>query len=88
MLFDWVATAIYAMLSILLLLFPSANPTTVSSITSSVTTFRSYMAGANWIFPVDTFFTVLGLIIAIESSWLLYKLIRWLVGILSLKFIS
>lgn len=71
------------LLAVIVSLFPQADSSTVTSITNSTDSFRSYISAANWIFPVDTFFTVLGIFILIESAWFGWKFIRWILSIIS-----
>ena len=48
-----------------------------SSVNDAFQTVSIYFQKANAIFPIDTIFTIIGLVLAIESGILAIKLINW-----------
>jgi hypothetical protein len=50
-----------------------------SDFTSTITTFNNYLAGLNFIFPLSTLITIIGLFLGIEVFILLYKIMNWLI---------
>lgn len=55
-------------------LLPDASPTYVAQISTTITDFKTLMNIYDFIFPVGTFFTVLSLIILIESGYTTFRL--------------
>lgn len=72
----------------ILKLFPIVNSTTLTSINTTYASFRSTIASASWIFPTDTAFTLLGIVLGIELTVLTVRMIRWVIRIVSGGFIS
>jgi len=87
MILNGIMAASAALFGTFLSIFPQADSATVAAITSNVSGFRSAIAGANWIFPVDTLFLFLSIIITIEGLVLSSKLIRYIISLLTLGFI-
>jgi len=50
-----------------------------SDFTSAISTANNYIAGLNYILPLPTLITIIGLFLVIEAFILLYKLINWLI---------
>ena len=50
-----------------------------SNFTSSIETANNYIAGLNFILPLPTLITIIGLFLGIEVFILAYKLINWLI---------
>jgi len=67
----------------LLNLLPNADPTILSNVTTQFAAFKTWIGTANNVFPVDTLFTVLGLILVLESGLYLWKAFKWIGGIIS-----
>lgn len=83
--------AIIALVSVVIVsilqFLPFADPAVISQIDSGLTPFKNYLAGADWFFPMATFFTVVSMVFVIESVILLFKLIHWLAKTLSAGFV-
>jgi len=60
-------------------LFPLADENTLSLYTEKVELFRSYLAQANWLFPVSDFFTILSAILTIEFALFTYRFVKFIV---------
>lgn len=88
MIWAGILTSIYAILQIFLQIFPFANTNTVNSINTSVSQVRNSIASAGWIFPIDTFFTLLTAVIVIETSIITFKVVRWIASNITLGFIK
>jgi hypothetical protein len=88
MIIDGLITIIYTLLHSLAVLFPQADPATIAEITGKVAGFRTAMAGVAWLFPVDLLFKFLGLIITIEGSVSLFKLIKWIASNLTVGLVK
>ena len=50
-----------------------------TGITGAITTAQQYISSFNTILPIDTIFAILGVFVGIESAYLLFKLIMWVV---------
>lgn len=46
---------------------------------SAISTANTYIAAVDFIFPVTTFLTILGLVLTIEAFIVLYKIIIWVI---------
>jgi hypothetical protein len=46
---------------------------------SAITTANNYIAGLNFVLPVPTLITIIGLFLALEGFIIAYKLINWLI---------
>ena len=68
-------------------LLPNADSNAVSQLNSAMGTFRSSLASASWLFPVNQLFIVLGIVIVIELSLFTWRIIKLIVGWVSLGFI-
>lgn len=84
MILNLLATPLLGLLSLFLSLFPTADPAKVSQLTSQLTAFRSSLAAMDWILPVGTFFTFLGLVFLIETSYFTYRFFKWVISTLSI----
>ena len=60
-------------------LFPLADSETLSLYTDQINSFRDLMAGANWLFPVGDFFTLLSAIVTIELSIFTFRLTKFII---------
>lgn len=69
-------------------LFPTASTTNIAQITANLSNFKTSMGTAGYIFPVDTFFTLISIVFTIEASMLAYKVIRYIARHISLGFIK
>jgi len=88
MIFTFLSQIFFTVFNFLLSIFPNAKPATVSSIQSGLAGFKTGIATANWIFPVDTFFLFIGLIFAIEGSYFIYRFYKWIATNVSGGFIK
>lgn len=78
MIIDAVVSVVIAVLHEIISLFPLADSSVLSAISSYTSTFRIYATNASWMFPIDTLFLCFSTILIVESSILGFKLIRWL----------
>lgn len=88
MIFDALSSFIFFVLNGFLSLLPLSDSAITTGISSQLTSFRSNIAVINWLFPVDTFFSLLGMVFAVESLYFSYKAIRWVIGAISFGFIK
>jgi len=59
-------------------LLPETSPTVSAQIVSFVTPFRNILATSNYLFPVEDLFIVMGIILTVESSMFLFKVVQWI----------
>lgn len=71
------------MITLITAIFPSADQNIISLINTAQNTFRTYTQSISWIFPVNTFFQVVTVILTIEITLLTIN-----VGLYILNFIS
>lgn len=64
--------------------FPEANSSVVSSISSAVVNFKSTLSSAAWIVPIDTLFLIIQIVITIELSILTFRVVRWILSIVTI----
>jgi len=64
--------------------FPVANQENLDAFTRNMSGLRTFMAGSSWIFPMNEFLLFLGIIISIELSLFTFRLVKWIVGYISL----
>ena len=83
MIFNNLALVLHDLLIFMIGLFPNADSGVLSSFNSQMSGFRSMIAQASWIFPVNWLFYFLGLIIVIEVSLFGYRIVKLLVGYIS-----
>jgi hypothetical protein len=69
-------------------LFPVADPTIVSNISSMFTAINTGLAGINFIFPLPTFLLDLQLVIALEVLLFTIRFIYWIGKIVTLGFLK
>ena len=55
------------------------NVSLSNSLISAISTVNTYVAAIDFVFPVTTFLTILGLVLTIEAFIILYKLIMWVI---------
>lgn len=65
-------------------ILPSVDTSVATKITDSVDSIRTAIAQGAYYFPVNHLFTYLKLILAIEVGFLTYRLVRNIIGMLSL----
>lgn len=83
-----IVNAVFSMLEFLLGLLPAVNTTVTTNIATTVGDLKTKLAVVDSIFPISTFFSVLGFIVIIESALWLYKFILWIGSNLSAGFIK
>lgn len=71
----------------LLNIFPEVDASAIDSINSFYTTIRTNFADAAWFVPVDVFFQVFGIIILVESSVFVVRIVRYLTRLLTAGFV-
>jgi hypothetical protein len=76
---SWILNVIEILLSLL----PNVDPTTITAISSYTTSFRSALTSINWFFPVNTALFFLTLIFGIQIALFLFKIIRYIAGVLT-----
>ena len=64
-------------------LLPNANSTYITGINNAVSTLTGWLTQWNNVFPVDTLFQVLGIMLIVELGLFIWKLYRWIAGIIS-----
>lgn len=64
-------------------LLPLADSSITTSISSNFASFKTWVQTANNVFPVDTLFQVLSLILLIEASLYVWKKGSYIVGIIT-----
>jgi len=80
--------AALGILNNLIQFFPLADSTIVASIDDQLTIFRNFISSMNWLFPVSDFFTAVTAIFLIESVLLSYKIIRYILSVLTLNVVK
>jgi len=85
---NYLFSFVFNFLNWLVNLLPNADPATISFISSQVTTFRGYLSSISWIFPVNELLLLLGVVITIELTLLISKVIKWVLVNISLGFIK
>lgn len=83
-----IITAIVSAINAMLSLFPNADPTTVASISTAIVNFKTAIAQADYLFPVDDFFTIMQIVIAVEAGILLIKIVHWIAKNVSAGFVK
>lgn len=56
------------------------NVTLSTSFASSISTASGYLHALNAIIPVDTMLTILGVSLAFEGAYLIFKVIMWIIA--------
>jgi hypothetical protein len=87
MIFNTIAKIIYSFLNSVINIFPVADTSIIADITSKTTDFYNVITEASWIFPVNQFFIVIGLMLSIEISLFTYRLIKLILSYVSLGFL-
>jgi hypothetical protein len=85
--FDAIGASVNAFLSAVINLFPTADSGIIATINGSLDSFKNYLGTASWLFPVNTFFLIVGLMITIELSLISYRTIKLLVAYISAGFL-
>lgn len=83
MIFEALLSFCYFILGAFLQLLPLTDPATTAKITQYTSSFRSYAAGAAWFFPIDTIFGFMAVVFAIELVIFTYKVVRWVMSMLT-----
>jgi len=79
MIFESLVAWIVSICTFLLTFLPETDIDTINFINSGVLDFRSRLAQADWVFPVNTFLTVMTFFLTIEFIILVFKLIKFFV---------
>lgn len=88
MILDKIISTISGILIAVITLFPYADTTTLTTISSNLTPFKTYLSNANWLFPVTELGTIIGLAFAIEGIILAIKIVHWIIKNLSIGFVK
>lgn len=81
MIFNALVSFLVGTANFIISLFPSADSSITSQITSNLTNFRNAMSAISWFFPVNVALSLLAIVLTIEGSILLWKLTRWVASI-------
>jgi hypothetical protein len=65
-------------------LFPAVNTQVLSNISIGSSQFHTYLQQASFLFPAGNLLLILGFMIAVEVSLFSYRLIKLIIGYLSL----
>ena len=84
MIFDALISFMTWQITTVLNFFPNSDTNVENFLNSKLSDFNTYMGGAAWILPMDTFLTALTIFITITSVYFTYRLIRYVAGVLSL----
>jgi len=76
---SWVTDA----LGLLIGLLPDVDVDIVTEIISYNTQFREMLTAINWFFPVNIALAFLGIIFIIQLSLFLFKLVKYIAGVLT-----
>jgi len=68
---------VLGILNLILGILPSADTNTLNFINNNLTGFMNLLATSSWFLPIDTFLTVLRMIITIEATLLGARLLVW-----------
>jgi len=79
MLVSFITGSVEFVLSIL----PTADSNIIAQISESTLFFRNALISINWLFPVDTALLVFSSIFVIQLSLFLFKIIKYVAGIIS-----
>jgi hypothetical protein len=85
---NWIIDTVFEILYYLIGVLPDINSTINNNINNFLAEYKSIVAPLNYIFPVDTFFTVFGFILAIESIIFSYKFVLWISAHISAGFVK
>lgn len=88
MIWNSIISVIIAVFNFLIGLFPIADPLVTTRLTATITPFKTFMSGADWLFPVTDFFTILTIIMTVEAGILLIKILHWIVKNISAGFVK
>jgi hypothetical protein len=86
MIFTAIINFFLSIVNYLISWFPSvtSNDTlAISNINNAFSTFRGYVASANWWFPIDDLFITVGIVIAVSVVVFCFQLVKWLAANLS-----
>jgi len=83
MIFNAIVNFIVGVLNFIIALLPDADSGILDLITGTTEGFRHAMSSISWFFPVDTALLVLSAMFVIQAGVFLFKLIRYVAGVLS-----
>jgi len=69
-------------------LFPEADSSTVTMISSFSTTLHNSLVTGSYFVPVNTMLNLMALVITIEGSILSFKIVRWISSNVTLGFLK
>jgi hypothetical protein len=55
------------------------NASIPANITAAVGSANTYLSAIDFIFPIDIFITIFGMLVSVEISLMLYKVIMWVI---------
>ena len=88
MIWNGIIQSILAVFNLLLGLLPLADANVTTRLTASIIPFKTYMSNADWLFPVQDFFTILTIIMTIEAGIVLIKILHWIAKNISAGFVK
>jgi len=68
--------------------FPEVNANHLVQFTAGLAPFKAFMSNAGWLFPVNQFFIMIGIVMTIEGALLSFKLLHWFLKTVSVGFIK
>jgi hypothetical protein len=87
MIIDGLVYLVYTFFSPIIGLLPDADSDAIALIHDALYNVKTYASGANWFFPVDTFFFCIGSFLGILIGIGVFKLIRWVLSIITVNLI-
>lgn len=79
MIFQFLINIVFDIINAVISVLPDPDELP-GGISSAFNTIATYFHKANAILPVDTMFTIIGLILSVEAGVLLFKLSNWVIN--------
>lgn len=83
MIISFIITFLTSVIIWFLNLLPLADSSITNSVSSNFSNFKTWIQTANNVFPVDTLFQILGLMLVLEAGLYLWKRGSYIVGIIT-----
>lgn len=84
MLFEMLASLMFTIFSFFVSLFPDVNVSNIVVYQTHVDNLETMFQNASYYFPLDTLFTIFGIIFTIEFSILTFRIARYILSNVSL----
>jgi hypothetical protein len=88
MIWNSIIGVIIAVLGSFIAMFPDVDTAVLDQINGGLAPFKSYLSNAGWLFPVQQFFTIIGIVIVTEGIFFAIKVIHWLIKNISAGFVK